>query len=277
MVRQLLSELGLNTVCDSAHCPNMGECFERRTATFLIMGSRCTRNCRFCAVEHAIPEPLRADEPVAVAEASVRMGLRHVVITSVTRDDLSDGGAGHFARTIQAVRQRLVDSVIEVLTPDFGGDVNCIDTVIQAPCDIFNHNIETVSRLSPQIRPQADYGRSLAVLAHAARRAAERKDAPRCARALHVKSGLMVGLGETHDEVLATMRDLWSAGCRVLTVGQYLAPSPGHVPVSRFVEPQEFEQYRREALEIGFAAVASAPLVRSSYQADALASGLNCS
>jgi lipoyl synthase len=262
-VRRLLADLGLATVCSGAHCPNLPECYARGTATFLILGRRCTRSCRFCAIEKGPPEPLREDEPQAVAEAAARLGLRHVVITSVTRDDLPDGGAGHFARTIRAVRARLPQAVIEVLTPDFQGREESIAAVLDARPDIFNHNIETVPRLYPTVRPEADYRRSLAVLACATAGLSGR--AP---TRIYTKSGLMVGLGETDEEVRSAMRDLREVGCDILTIGQYLAPSPQHAPVVRFVEPAEFAAWESEARAIGFAAVAAGPFVRSSYQAE---------
>jgi len=263
-VRRLLADLGLATVCSGAHCPNLPECYARGTATFLILGRTCTRSCRFCAIEKGPPEPLREDEPQAVAEAAVRLSLRHVVITSVTRDDLADGGAGHFARTIRAVRSRLPRAVIEVLTPDFQGREESVAAVLAARPDIFNHNIETVPRLYPTVRPEADYRRSLAVLAYAKCFASDR------GMRLHTKSGLMVGLGETDGEVRSAMRDLREVGCDILTIGQYLAPSAQHAPVARFVEPAEFAAWESEARALGFAAVAAGPFVRSSYQAESV-------
>ena len=263
-VRRLLAGLGLATVCSGAHCPNLPECFARGTATFLILGRRCTRSCRFCAIEKAPPEPLREDEPQAVAEATARLGLRHVVITSVTRDDLPDGGARHFARTIRAVRSRLPQAVIEVLTPDFEGREESVAAVLDARPDIFNHNIETVPRLYPTVRPEAGYRRSLAVLAYAKKG----EGAVPFSVGIFTKSGLMVGLGETDDEVRSAMRDLREVGCDILTIGQYLAPSPQHAPVARFVEPAEFAARESEARALGFAAVAAGPFVRSSYQAE---------
>lgn len=257
-VTALLAELKLTTVCDGAHCPNRGECYARGTATFMILGERCTRNCRFCAVEPGHLGPPRADEPAAVAEACRRLGLRYVVITSVTRDDLPDGGAAHFARTIEAVRAAGPDARVEVLTPDFLGDTAAIDTVLAARPDVFNHNVETVPRLYADVRPQADYRRSLEVLAHAGRHGGDRL----------TKSGLMVGLGETADEVRQVMADLRGVGCDVLTIGQYLAPSTAHVPVARFVEPAEFDRWRDDGHAMGFAAVAAGPFVRSSYHAE---------
>ena len=259
-VRAVLDELSLATVCSSAHCPNQGECFARGTATFLLLGQVCTRRCRFCAIPGGVPAPVRADEPDAVAAAAARMALRHVVMTSVTRDDLPDGGAGQFAAAIRAVRRRCPAATIEVLTPDFRGDTAAVDVVLAAGADVFNHNVETVPRLYAAVRPQANYRRSLAVLARAARRAG----GP-C-----TKSGLMVGLGETPDEVRSVMRDLRRAGCDVLTIGQYLAPSSAHHPVARFVEPAQFQAWRADGRRLGFAAVAAGPFVRSSYQAGEL-------
>jgi len=262
--RAILEELGLETVCRSAHCPNLPECFARHTATFMILGSRCTRNCRFCAVDHAAPDAVRDDEPEAVAEASARMRLRHVVVTSVTRDDLPDGGAGHFARVIRAVRRRLPEAIIEVLTPDFQGDRDALAAVIEAEPAVFNHNVEPVPRLYPALRPQADYRRSLDVLRWAREMAASRS------RRIFTKSGLMVGCGERTDELHAVFADLRAAGCELLTIGQYLAPSGGHYPVDRFVPPEEFADYEAEARRRGFLAVASGPFVRSSYNAQSL-------
>lgn len=260
-VRALLDDLDLATVCDGAHCPNRGECYACGTATFLVLGSTCTRDCRFCAIPAEAPGPPRADEPGAVAEAAARMDLAYVVITSVTRDDLPDGGAGHFARTIAAVRRRLPDAKVEVLTPDFRGDRGAIDTVLDAAPDVFNHNVETVPRLYPAIRPAADYARSLDVLRHAGRRGDGE------GKRLYTKSGLMVGLGETRDEVASVMRDLREAGCAILTIGQYLAPSAGHYPVARYVEPAVFDEMKAAAEALGFLSVASGPFVRSSYRA----------
>ncbi|MCD4699658.1 MAG: lipoyl synthase [Phycisphaerae bacterium] len=261
-VRQLLSDLHLETVCSGANCPNISECFGRGTATFMILGSTCTRSCRFCAVATGVGVPLRDDEPKAVAEASARLGLKHVVITSVTRDDLPDGGAAHFAKTIHAVRRRLPKATVEVLTPDFQGDQAAIDAVLTAGPDVFGHNIETVPRLYRQVRPQARYKQSLDVLAYAKRRASE------VGKNLLTKSGMMVGLGEMSDEVRGAMRDLRDVGCDILTIGQYLAPSPEHTPIERFVEPAEFDAMRAEGLEMGFLTVAAGPLVRSSYRAE---------
>lgn len=263
-VRELLRELALNTVCQSAHCPNLCECFARGTATFMILGRSCTRSCGFCAVGHGPGEAVAPGEPGRVAEAAARLGLRHVVVTSVTRDDLPDGGSGQFAATIRAVRDAC-DASIEVLTPDFLGREDCLDRVLAAGPDVCNHNVETVPRLYPLVRPQAAYERSLRLLARVAERGG----------GIVAKSGLMVGLGETHEEVMAVMRDLRGANCEAVTIGQYLRPSPAHLPVERFVPPEEFDAYRREAEALGFAAVAAGPFVRSSYHAEALLDGLS--
>ncbi|MFP4106639.1 MAG: lipoyl synthase [Phycisphaerae bacterium] len=267
-VRDVLEELQLNTVCTGAHCPNQGECFACGTATFMILGDVCTRNCRFCAIDTTRrPGPPRTGEPQAVAQAARRMGLQYVVVTSVTRDDLPDGGAEHFARTIKAIREELPGARVEVLTPDFRGNIEALSTVIRARPDLFNHNVETVPRLYSAVRPQADYRQSLDVLA-AAKRLAENTRGQ-----TFTKSGLMVGLGETPDEVLQVMRDLRESGVDILTIGQYLAPSDEHHPIHRFVTPEEFEQFRTEGLEMGFRAVASGPFVRSSYHAEDIFEG----
>lgn len=263
MVRELLTELGLSTVCESAQCPNLTECFARRTATFMVLGDHCTRACRFCAVgPTTTPSPVREDEPEAVAEACRRLGLRHVVVTSVTRDDLPDGGAGHFARIVRAIRETCPETIIEILTPDFQGSEPALRQAIESRPDIFNHNIETVRRLYDAVRPQAQYERSLRVL-RLARDMANDMNAP-----IHTKSGMMVGLGETREELSEAMADLRRVDCDILTVGQYLAPSGKHYPVQRFVPPHEFEELEAEARSLGFRAVASGPFVRSSYQAE---------
>jgi len=258
-VRELLQDLGLATVCQSAHCPNLCECFSRGTATFLILGRVCTRNCRFCAVEHGPVSPLDPDEPEHVAEAVARMELAHVVITSVTRDDLPDGGAEHFHRTVAAVRERR-ECTVEILTPDFRGDGAAIDRACAARPDVYNHNVETVPRLYSSVRPGADYRRSLDLLARA------KNNLPAGA----TKSGIMVGLGETAEEVETVLRDLRAVGCDLLTVGQYLRPTPSHYDVARFVTPEEFAEYGKRALALGFAGVASGPFVRSSYRAGSM-------
>ena len=245
----------LATVCERAHCPNQGECFAQGTATFLILGTRCSRRCGFCAVDKGTPRQLDAGEPHRVAEAAQELGLRYVVVTSVTRDDLPDGGAEQFRRTIESIRKECSGTKIEVLVPDFRGSLVALQNVCQAGPDVFNHNIETVARLYPRVRPQANYRRSLGVLEVAAR------------EGLVVKSGLMLGLGETKREVAETLADLSRVGCQVLTVGQYLAPSKDHLPVARFVPPEEFEGWAEKARSMGFKGVASGPLVRSSYQA----------
>jgi lipoic acid synthetase len=254
-VRELIEAGRLHTVCQEAKCPNIWECYSHRTATFLIMGGRCTRNCRFCSVSPGLPEPLDPDEPERVAEAVERMGLRYAVVTSVTRDDLPDGGAGHFAATLHEIRRRVPGVQIEVLIPDFQGDPAALDVVLRARPDVLN--IETVPRLYPRVRPQADYRRSLELL----RRAGE------IAPGTPTKSGLMLGLGERPEEIRQTLLDLRAAGCRILTLGQYLQPSPEHLPVEAYVPPDDFENWRRDALEMGFSEVASAPFVRSSYHA----------
>lgn len=260
-VVNLLAELGLATVCEGAHCPNRNECFERGTATFMILGETCTRNCRFCAVGHGAAGPPREDEPRAVAQAAARLGLRHVVVTSVTRDDLADGGAGHFAATIRAIRAAVPEAAVEVLTPDFQGDAAAVATVVAAGPDVFNHNIETVPRLYGAVRPQADYGRSLGVLREAARVGRE------IGLRVHTKSGLMVGMGERKEEVWEVLGDLREAGCEIVTIGQYLAPSREHYGVVRYVEAEEFEEMAERARGMGFGAVASGAFVRSSYRA----------
>ncbi len=257
--RNLLLDLKLHTVCESAKCPNHWECWSRGTATFMIAGDRCTRACGFCAVSTAKPLALEEDEPARVAEASARMGLKHVVITAVARDDLADGGAGHFRRTIEAVRARNPGVVVEVLVPDFQDKDDAIDTVLSAEPDIFNHNLETVRRLTPSVRHRATYDRSLAVLG----KVKEKRGA-----AMHTKSGMMLGLGETTDEVLEAMRDLRSSRCDILTLGQYLQPTLKHLPVVEFVPPARFAWFGEQAEAMGFVHVASGPLVRSSYHAD---------
>ncbi len=254
----LLRKYRLSTVCEEARCPNRGECFSRPTATFLILGDVCTRGCRFCSVDKGCPLPPEPQEPERVALAAKELGLRYVVVTSVTRDDLPDGGAEQFARTITALREHLPGAKVEVLTPDFGGSPEALRRVLEAGPDVFNHNVETVPRLYPVVRPQADYSRSLRVLEMAARM---RPDMP-------VKSGLMVGLGETFQEVVQVMKDLRQAGCSILTIGQYLQPTKKNLPVVEYVRPEVFEQYRQRALEMGFSYVASGPMVRSSMNAE---------
>jgi lipoic acid synthetase len=256
--KRILRYYKVSTVCEEARCPNQGGCFSKNTATFLILGDRCTRNCSFCAVKSAEPLPLDMDEPERVAKASFALGLRFVVITSVTRDDLPDGGAGHFARTIKAIRERDKDMKIEVLTPDFKGDLHLLKTVLEAYPDVFNHNIETVPRLYPVIRPKSDYKRSLKLIRFASRLYPDIK----------TKSGIMLGLGERKSEVLAVMRDLRDAGCDFFTIGQYLRPQRQNIPVVEYIKPEVFKWYKEKGLEMGFKAVTSSPLTRSSMNAE---------
>lgn len=257
---QILKQHGLSTICANALCPNQGECLAAGTATFLILGDHCTRGCTFCAVAKGIPEAPDPDEPEKLAQAAAALKLRHVVVTSVTRDDLPDGGASHFAATIGALRRHLPAATIEVLTPDFKGREQAIDTVITAGPDVYNHNMETVQRLYAVVRPGAQYDRSLNLLQRVKIRA------PR----IYAKSGLMVGLGEEFQEIVAAMADLRTMGCDVLTIGQYLRPSPQHLPVARFVHPDEFASLKEQALQLGFMHVESGPFVRSSYHAHEL-------
>jgi len=257
--RALLDELNLHTVCESAKCPNHWECWQRGTATFMIGGDRCTRACGFCAVSTLKPLALDSDEPMRVAEATRRMALRHVVITAVARDDVADGGAQHFRRTIEAVRELNPGIVIEVLTPDFLDKDASIEMVLAARPQIFNHNLETVRRLTPEVRHRATYDRSLGVL---------RKVKEREGSAVYTKSGIMLGLGERHDEVLQALEDLRAVGCDLLTLGQYLQPTLKHLPVVEFITPEHFDELAGAARKMGFVHVASGPLVRSSYHAD---------
>lgn len=250
----------LHTVCESARCPNIHECFARRAATFMVLGNACTRTCGFCAVPQGLPEPLAANEPEQVAAMAERMGLRYVVITSVNRDDLPDGGSRHFAATVRAVKRTLPSAQVEVLVPDFLGDLDAVARVLDAGCDVFNHNMETVERLYPRVRPQGRYRRSLDVLAFA------RRHAP----AILTKSGLMVGLGETRAEVRVLLRDLRGVDTDVATVGQYLQPRTRRLPVEEYVPPAAFDALRVFGEGIGFRAVFSGPLVRSSYMAEAV-------
>ena len=259
-IRQLVDEGGLHTVCQEARCPNIWECFSRQTATFLILGDRCTRNCRFCAVGHHPEKPPDPEEPRRVAETAEQMKLRYVVVTSVTRDDVPDGGAGHFAETIRQIRLRLPEARIEVLIPDFQGSADALQTVLAAKPDVLNHNIETVPRLYPTVRPGAVYARSMQLI----------RRVSRFATGIPSKSGLMLGLGENKAEIKATLEDLRVAECSFLTLGQYLQPSAKHLPVERYVPPEEFDDWKAKALAMGFKEVASGPFVRSSYHADSL-------
>ena len=245
------------TVCQEARCPNRGECWSRRVVTFMIMGKTCTRDCAFCAVGHGRPGPLDPDEPRRLAQAAATLAARHVVITSVTRDDLPDEGAAHFAATVRAVRERLPDATVEVLPPDLHARPECIERICAAGPDVYNHNIETVERLTPQIRPQADYRRSLAAL----------QIVKRSHPGMLTKSGLLLGLGEGRVEIDATLADLRAAGCDIVTIGQYLQPTPAHWPVARYWHPDEFDTIAGYARGLGFASVMSGPFVRSSYNA----------
>jgi lipoyl synthase len=257
--RNLLQDLRLHTVCESAKCPNHWECWSKGTATFMIAGDRCTRACGFCAVSTAKPFPLETDEPMRVAEATRRMKLKHVVITAVARDDLADGGADHFRKTIESVREMNPGIVVEVLVPDFNEKDAAIDLVLEARPEIFNHNMETVRRLTPSVRSRATYDRSLAVL----RKAKERSNGE-----IFTKSGMMLGLGEREDELMQALHDLREAECDILTLGQYLQPTLKHLPVVEFVTPERFREYGTRAEELGFLHVASGPMVRSSYHAE---------
>ena len=257
--RGLLDELKLHSVCESAKCPNHWECWSKGTATFMIAGDRCTRACGFCAVSTARPLPLETDEPARVAEATRRMKLRHVVITAVARDDLKDGGAEHFRQTIEKVRELNPGIVIEVLVPDFLDNDGAMENVLAANPHIYNHNLETVRRLTPGVRHRATYDRSLTVLA---------KVKAKRGGTIYTKSGVMLGLGETEEELLQALRDLRASNCDILTLGQYLQPSLKHLPVVEFVRPEKFAEYKVRAEELGFVHVASGPLVRSSYHAD---------
>jgi lipoyl synthase len=256
--KRLLRSFGLTTVCEEARCPNIGVCFSKPAATFMILGPKCTRNCGFCAVESAVPEQPDSKEPVNIALAARDMGLRYIVITSVTRDDLPDGGAEQFAETINEARKYLPDSKVEVLTPDFKGNFNDLMTVLRAKPHVFNHNMETVPGLYPVVRPLADYRRSLGMLEYA------KKNAPD----IYTKSGIMLGLGESLNETLEVLRDLRSVGCDIVTIGQYLRPRKKNLPVAEYIRPEVFESLRITALSMGFRHAASAPLVRSSMNAE---------
>lgn len=264
-VAQLMKELKLNTVCKEANCPNLGECYQKHTATFMILGRQCTRNCRFCNVTTGRPEPVDPEEPMNLAKAAKALDLRHVVITQSTRDDLPDGGAGQFALALEALRQVSPDTTVEVLISDMKGDTACLDTVLQARPAVFNHNVETAKELYHQVRPQAIYQRSLDVLRYSKEHYPD----------ILVKTGFMVGLGETEAQIDTLLTDIRATGCDLLTIGQYLQPSPEHHPLHRYATPEEFAHYKEMALGKGFHFVASTPLVRSSYQAaEALEAGL---
>ncbi|MDR2505060.1 MAG: lipoyl synthase [Oscillospiraceae bacterium] len=256
-VEGILKELNLNTVCGEANCPNYGECFANKTATFMILGTRCTRGCRFCNVSHGAPDDVDPNEPRNIALAVAKLGLKYVVVTSVTRDDLADGGASHFAETIRAIRQTCPNTAIEVLIPDFKGDTDALKIVTDARPDVISHNMETVKRLYDTVRPEAVYERSLSVLLNIKRLNPNVKS----------KTGIMVGLGESEEEVLELLNDLRRVGCELLTIGQYLAPSANHHPVIEYIHPDRFAEYAKAAYARGFSFVASAPYVRSSYRA----------
>ncbi len=265
VVEKLLESRRIHTVCREARCPNRTECFSKGTATFLILGENCTRNCRFCAVGHEDPDTVSREEPSNIAEAAVELGLKYVVVTSVTRDDLPDGGAAHFAATITALKQANPRIRVEVLIPDFQGSRDSLKTVLDARPDVLNHNVETVPRLYPRVRPQAEFERSLEVLARA----------KELMPSVSTKSGLMVGLGETADEVIEAMRSLREVRCEILTIGQYLQPSSENLPVSEFVSPEQFKQYESVAGDLGFRRAFCSPFVRSSYHASDVYSNLS--
>ena len=262
-IRAMIGKGQLHTVCQEANCPNQFECFSARTATFLILGATCTRNCRFCNIADGRPGPPDPDEPRRVAEAAARMNLRYVVVTSVTRDDLPDGGASLFAKTIRSLHETIAGVQVEVLIPDFQGDRAALETVLAARPHVLNHNMETVRDLYPRVRPQADYDRSLQLLARVGE----------IDPAIPAKSGIMLGLGETEAAVRQVIADIHHTGCRMLTIGQYLQPTPQHLPVVDFIPPEEFDRWRRFALDTGFAKVAAGPFVRSSYHAGEMFSG----
>ncbi len=255
-VKKLMQRQNLNTVCEEARCPNIAECWNHRTATFMILGDTCTRSCGFCNVKVGIPTELDLDEPKRVVESVVELNLRHVVITSVNRDELKDGGATIFKECVQLIREQKPDCTVEILIPDFKGEEHAFEVIMQIPPDILNHNLETVQRLYHVVRPQAKYERSLNLIRWFKN------------RGLKTKSGIMVGIGEKPEEVLELMKDLVSYGCDILTIGQYLQPSKVHLPVDRFVTPEEFALYKTEGMKMGFKIVESSPLVRSSYHAD---------
>ena len=259
-VQSMVNDLSLHTVCQEARCPNIFECWSDRTATFMLMGDVCTRYCGFCSVGKGAPAALDTDEPGHVAEAVARLGCRHAVITSVNRDDLPDGGAAHFAATIRAVRALNPETAVEVLIPDFRGNAGALDSVLDARPDVLAHNTETVPRLYRKVRPDADYRQTLDVIERAA--AARTPDYP-----VVTKSGIMLGLGETRDEIVRTLEDLRRSACDFITMGQYLSPTPRHLPIRRYVTPDEFDEYAAVARELGFRFVESGPLVRSSYHA----------
>ncbi|MEA1964870.1 MAG: lipoyl synthase [Candidatus Aerophobetes bacterium] len=256
-MERLLRSLSLHTVCEEARCPNIGECFSRKTATFMILGDVCSRNCRFCAVKKGKPLPLDIEEPKNVAEAVKRLNLDYVVVTSVTRDDLKDGGAEHFARTVKEIKNGNKRIRVEVLIPDFKGSLSSLQVVLETEPEVLNHNLETVPRLYSEVRPQADYERSLTLL----------KQSKKLFPSIYAKSGLMVGLGEKFEEVVEVMKDLREVECDILTIGQYLRPSPGHLRIKEFVRPEKFKEYEKIGISLGFSSIMAGPFVRSSYRA----------
>lgn len=256
-VNRLLNKLSLHTVCQEGNCPNLMECFSKKTATFMILGNQCTRNCRFCNVTNGKPELVDEDEPINVANAVKELGLKYVVITSVTRDDLDDGGAGHFVKVIKSIKEINKDTIIEVLIPDFEGDELALKKVVEAKPEVINHNVETIPRLYSTVRPSAIYKRSLKLL----------ENVKKMDKDILTKSGIMLGLGEKEDEVVELMKDLLEVDCDMLTIGQYLAPSKRHHPVIEYIHPDQFERYKEIGMDLGFKFVASSPLVRSSYHA----------
>lgn len=255
-VYDLMRNSRLNTVCEEARCPNIAECWNARTATFMILGDTCTRSCGFCNVKLGMPNELDLDEPRRVAESVEQLKLRHVVITSVNRDELKDGGASIFAETNRLIREKMPETTIEILIPDFKGEEHAFEIIMKQPPDILNHNLETVKRLYHAVRPQAKYSRSLELITWFKK------------KGLRTKSGIMVGIGETKEEVFELMQELYDSGCDIMTIGQYLQPTKNHLPVDRYVTLEEFKEYKDFGLELGFKAVESAPLVRSSYHAD---------
>lgn len=255
-LKSLMRDKNLNTVCEEARCPNIGECWNHRTATFMILGDTCTRSCGFCNIKVGIPNALDLDEPFRVAEAVAKLQLRHVVITSVDRDELKDGGATIFAETIRLIREQIPSCTIETLIPDFKGDEYAFEIIMKNPPDILNHNLETVPRLYHAVRPQAKYNRSLELITWFK------------SKGLKTKSGIMVGIGETNNEIIETIKDLVNAGCDILTIGQYLQPTKNHLPVNRYVSLNDFAMFKEEGINAGFKIVESSPLVRSSYHAD---------
>lgn len=259
-IKKLLSGADLHTVCQEANCPNMFECFSKNTATFMILGKHCTRNCNFCNIVQDLPEPIDPQEPARIADTVQKLGLNYVVITSVTRDDLIDGGAFHFADTIHAIKNKNPNTKVEVLIPDFKGDTTALQTVLSAGPHVLNHNIETVESLYPRVRPQADFNRSLNVL----------KNTRKMDACIQIKSGIMVGLGETHEQLEKTFLQVMDHDCEILTVGQYLAPTRTHLAVQKYYSPEEFRSLEQMAKNIGFKKIAAGPFIRSSYQAKAL-------